>query len=231
MPPYPTRSYVRAHPSFQLDDGGEIATHSPTKRSPSKRSPSKRSPSKQSPTKRSQRKGAPSERPKVKVMTFPVLREGSVQPTPRTNDPTTPQTWNPPASEDLGRAPRKLKRASNVIGGGIDNSQSWLAARNGVRDDVSPLTSMAPGRLSILPEMAEDESIAQREYARLMKSREAAMVLQEQWERKEKENRTAAGLDSEHSMAVDQGASSAISSDYPATARGMRRTDTEEVFN
>ena len=191
MPPYPTRSYVRAHPSFQLNDGDEVATRSPTKRSPSKLSPSKRSPSKQSPTKRS----AAAKRPKVKVMTFPTLREGSVQPTPRTTDPTTPQTWNPPANEDLGRAPRKLKRSSNA--GGLGGSQSWLATRKGVQEDVSPLTSMATGRLSILPEMeVEDESITQ-EYPRLMKSRDA-------------------------------GASSTA---HPVIAPGLRRTDTEEVFN
>jgi len=164
-------------------------------------------------------------------MTFPTLREGSVQPTPRTSDPTTPQTWNPPASEDLGRAPRKLRRASNIIGGGIDSSQSWLAARKGVQEDVSPLTSLAPGGLSTLPEMeAEDESIMQREYTRLMKNREPTRKVQEQWERGEKESRITAGVSPETSMDVDQGASSAISSDYPATVRGFRRTDTEEVF-
>jgi hypothetical protein len=91
---------------------------------------------------------------------------------------------------------------------------------------------MAPGRLSILPEMeAEDESITQREYARLMKSRDAARRVQEQWERGEKENRVAAGPSPECSMDVDQGASSAVSSDYPATVRGVRRSGTEEVFN
>jgi len=161
-------------------------------------------------------------------MTFPVLREGSVQPTPRATDPTTPQTWNPPPNEDLGRAPKKLKRASGVMGG---DSQSWLAARKGVREDVSPLTSLAPGRLSTLPEMeAEDESVIQREYARLMKSRDAARRAHEKWE---KENQTAApGVEpSETSMDVDQGASSAISTDYPATVHGIRRTDTEELFN
>ena len=222
MPPYPTRSYVRAHPSFQLNDGSEVATQSPTKRSPSKRSPTKQSPYARSPTKRSQRNGAPSKRPEIKVMTFPALREGSVQPTPRTTNPTTPQTWNPPASEDLGRAPKKSRRASNVIGGGIDRSQSWLAARNGAHEDVSPLTSLAPGRLSILPEAeVEDENIMQREYTRLMKSRDATKRVQVQWEQENKEN----------SMDVDQGASSAGSSDYPATARGVKRTDTEEVFN
>lgn len=116
------------------------------------------------------------------------------------------------------------------MGGGIDNSQSWLAARQGIRDDISPLTSMAPGRLSILPEVeGEDEGIMQREYARLMESREAAKKVQERWERG-KENRLA-GANPENSMDVDQGASSAISSDYPATARGVRRVDTEEVFN
>src|SRR5882757_968602 len=147
MPPYPTRNYVRAHPSFQLNDGSEVATHSPTKRSPSKRSP----------TKGFQRNGAPSKRPQVKLTTFPVLREGSVQPTPQTTNPTTPQTYNPPASEDLRRAPKKLRRASNVIGGGGDDSQSWLGVRKGVREDVSPLSSLAPGKLSILPEMIEAE--------------------------------------------------------------------------
>jgi len=165
------------------------------------------------------------------VTTFPTLREGSVQPTPQVNDPTTPQTWNPPASEDLGRAPRKLRRASGAIGGGIDRSQSWLAARKGIQDDVSPLTSMAPGRLSILPEAeGEDEGIMQREYARLMENREAAKRVQERWERG-KENRIITGPDPENSMDVDQGASSAVSSDFPATARGVKRVDTEEVFN
>ncbi|KAF9648368.1 hypothetical protein BDM02DRAFT_3187227 [Thelephora ganbajun] len=165
-------------------------------------------------------------------MTFPILREGSVQPTPQTIDPTTPQTWNPPASDDLSRAPRKLRRASNVIGGGLDDSQSWLAGRRGVREDISPLTSLAPGRLPSLPEMeAEDESIMQREYARLMKGREAARKVQERWEQVEKENCTAMGLSPEASMDVDQEASSVPSPDYPATVRGLKRTDTDEVFN
>ena len=164
------------------------------------------------------------------MSTFPVLREGSVQPTPQTIDPTTPQTWNPPANEDLGRAPKKLRRASGGIGGGIDSSQSWLAARQGIRDDISPLTSMAPGRLSILPEVeGEGEGIMQREYAKLMESREASKRVQERWERG-KENRIA-GVDPEDSMDVDQGASSAGRSDHPATARVVRRIDTEEVFN
>ena len=84
---------------------------------------------------------------------------------------------------------------------------------------------MAPGRLSILPEMeGEDEGIMQREYARLMENREAARKVQERWERG-KENRA------EDNMAVDQGASSAVSSDYPVTARGVRRINTEEVFS
>lgn len=97
---------------------------------------------------------------------------------------------------------------------------------------MSPLTSLAPGRLSTLPEMeAEDESIMQREYTRLMKGSEATRKIQEQWERGEKENRIVAGASPETSMDVDQGASSAVSSDYPATVRGVRRTDTEEVFN
>lgn len=119
------------------------------------------------------------------------------------------------------------------MGGGFDDSQSWLAARKAVREDVSPLTSLAPGRLSTLPEMeAEDEGIIQREYARLMKSREAAKRVQEQWQRGEKENHIAVpDVSPEVSMDVDQGASSAVSTDYPATVRGVRRTDTEEVFN
>jgi len=78
---------------------------------------------------------------------------------------------------------------------------------------------------------AEDESIMQREYTRLMKGSEATRKIQEQWERGEKENRIVAGASPETSMDVDQGASSAVSSDYPATVRGVRRTDTEEVFN
>jgi len=90
---------------------------------------------------------------------------------------------------------------------------------------------MAPGRLSILPEVeGEDEGIMQREYARLMESREAAKKVQERWERG-KENRIIAGDNPESSMDVDQGASSAVSSDYPATTRGVRRVVTEEVFN
>jgi len=75
---------------------------------------------------------------------------------------------------------------------------------------------------------AEDEGITQREYGRLMKSREATRRAQD-WE--EKENRTAAGVSPETGMDVDQGASSAGSSNYPATVRGVKRTDTEEVFN
>lgn len=232
MPPYPTRSYVRAHPSFQLDGGDEIATGSPTKRSPTKRSPSRKSPSKQSPTKRSQRSIGVSKRPKVKVTTFPTLREGSVQPTPQTIDPTTPQTWGPPASQDLGWAPKKLKRAS-AVGVGNDGSKSWLAVHKGVTEDVSPLTSMAPGKLPTLPEMeVEDEPIMQREYVRLMNNRDTARKFQEQWGRENKENRTTADPNpGSSSMAIDQGASSAVSSDCPAAVRGVRRTDTEEIFN
>ena len=227
MPPYPTRSYVRAHPSFQLNDGSEVATQSPTKRSPSKRSPSKQSPSKRSPTKGSQRNTTTSKRPQVKVMTFPTLREGSVQPTPRTTDPITPQSWNPPASEDLSRAPKKLKRVSGVVG--VNDSQSWLAARQGVREDISPLTSLAPGRLPSLQEMdVEDDGIMQKEYTRLMKSREAT---RRGLERGEKENHIGPGVSPETGMDVDQGASSAASSDYPPTVRGIKRIDTEEVFN
>lgn len=115
-----------------------------------------------------------------------------------------------------------------MIGGGIDNSQSWLAERKGVQEDISPLTSMAPGRLSVLPEMVEDESVIQREYARLMKT---TRRVQEQWERGEKENLTVAGHNLENSMDVDQGASSAVSSDYPVTTGGVRRSGTEEIFN
>ena len=89
---------------------------------------------------------------------------------------------------------------------------------------------MAPGRLSILPEVeGEDEGIMQREYAKLMESRDAAKRVQERWERG-KENRIV-GVSPEDSMDVDHGASSAVSSDYPATARGVKRVDTEEVFN
>jgi hypothetical protein len=110
----------------------------------------------------------------------------------------------------------------------MGDSQSWLAARKGVQEDISPLTSLAP-RLPSLPEVeVEDEGVMQREYAKLMKSREATRRVQEQ---QEKENRTATGVSPETSMDVDQGASSAISSDYPATVRGVKRTDTEEVFN
>ncbi|KAF9788520.1 hypothetical protein BJ322DRAFT_640319 [Thelephora terrestris] len=226
MPPYPTRSYVRSHPSFQLNDGSDTLSpskRSPTKRSPSKQSPSRQSPNKQSPTKRSQRNDAPSKRPKVKVMTFPALREGSVQPTPRTTDPTTPHSWNPPANEDLSRAPRKLKRASRVIG---SDEGSWLATRKGDQEDVSPLTSLAPGRLSVLPEIGEaeeDMKITQREYVRLMRSREAIVKAWDQ-----KENRNAAGRSAETGMDVDQGVSPAIS---PAKVRGIKRVDTEELFN
>lgn len=119
------------------------------------------------------------------------------------------------------------------MGGGIDNSQSWLAERKGVRDDISPLTSLAPGRLPSLAEMeAEDEIIMQREYAKLMENREATTKrFQERLEREEKENRIAAGNNPETSMDVDQGASSSVRSDYPATVRGVKRTGTEEVFN
>jgi len=110
----------------------------------------------------------------------------------------------------------------------MNDSQSWLAARKGVREDVSPLTSLAPGRLSILPEMeAEDESVVQREYARLVESGEVVRRAYEQREREGKENHIAA----ESRMDVNQGASSAIGSDYPATARSVRRSDTEEIFN
>jgi hypothetical protein len=84
----------------------------------------------------------------------------------------------------------------------------------------------------MLPEAeAEDESIMQREYERLMKSREETRKLYEGREQAEKENRIAAGHSPGASMDVDQGASSAVSTDFPATVRGIRRTDTEEVFN
>jgi len=228
MPPYPTRSYVRSHPTFELDDGSGIATQSPSKRSSSGRSPYKRSPSKQSPNKRSQRGVIASKRPQIKVSTFATLREGSVQPTPRTTDPTTPQTLNPPTSEDLGRAPRKLKRASRIIGGGMERTESWLAERKGVRDDISPLTSLAPGRLPSLAEVeVEDEAIMQREYVKLMDSREAT---KRAWGR-EKENQEVGGVGSEVMKDVDQGASSAVSSGHPAPVHGLKRADTEEVFN
>lgn len=204
MPRYPTRSYLRAHPSFQLNDGSETL-------SPAKRSPSKQSPYKKSSAQRPGQSETPSKRPKPKVITLPILREGSIPPTPRTTDPTTPQTYNPPPREELARAPRKLRRATNVNGG---DDGSWLAVHKGVQGDVSPLTSFAPGRLSILPEAeVEDESVIQREYVNLMKSREEA--------RKEKENR----------IGIDQGASSeAVRAGYPATGRGIMRADTEEVF-
>ena len=228
MPPYPTRSYVRAHPSIQLSDGSEIATQSPSKRSSSGRSPYKRSPSKRSPNKRSQRGVTAPKRPQIKVSTFTTLREGSVQPTPRTIDPTTPQTLNPPTSEDLGRAPRKLKRASRAIDGGMERAESWLAERKGVRDDISPLTSLAPGRLPSVAEIeCEDEALMQREYLKLMDSREATKGA---WGR-EKENHDVGGVGSEVRRDFDQGASSSVNSGHPAPARGLRRADTEEVFN
>ena len=110
-----------------------------------------------------------------------------------------------------------MKRASRVIGAGMERAESWLAERKGVRDDISPLTSWAPGRLPTLAEVEiEDETLMQREYVKLMDSREAN---QRTWGR-EKENQD-----------VDQGASSAVSSGYPAPVRDLRRTDTEEVFN
>lgn len=75
---------------------------------------------------------------------------------------------------------------------------------------------------------AEDEGTMQKEYARLMKNREAARRAQEQ---QGKENRTATGASPDDSMDVDQGGPSAAGSDYPATVRCVKRTDTEEVFN
>lgn len=81
------------------------------------------------------RSGAPPERPKIKATTFPILREGSVQLTPRTADPTTPHGWNPPASEELARAPKKLKIASKAI---RRDEGSWLATCRGpVQEDIS----------------------------------------------------------------------------------------------
>ena len=78
----------------------------------------------------------------------------------------------------------------------------------------------------------EDEIVMQREYAKLMESREATTKrFQERRDREEKENRIVAGDDPEMRMDVDQEASSAISTDRPATIRGIERIDTEEVFN
>ena len=73
---------------------------------------------------------------------------------------------------------------------------------------------------------AEDEGTMQKEYARLMKNREAARRAQEQ--QQGKENRTATGVNPDDSMDVDQGGPSAAG---PAAARCVKRTDTEEVFN
>ena len=71
----------------------------------------------------------------------------------------------------------------------------------------------------MLPEVeVEDESIIQREYVNLMKGREVARNVYAQRGQTEKENVcTAAG----------PGAPSAVGD----TGRGVRRTDTEEVFN
>lgn len=76
---------------------------------------------------------------------------------------------------------------------------------------------------------AEDESIIQREYVRLMESREATRKARDR--REQEKNGIAVGVSSEAGMDVDQGASSIVSSDYPATVRGIKRTDTEELFN
>lgn len=79
---------------------------------------------------------------------------------------------------------------------------------------------------------AEDEIVMQREYTKLMESREGtARKFQEQWEREEKEKRVVAGGSLEKNMDIDQGTSSAVGSDYPATARGVKRSYTDEVFN
>lgn len=159
-------------------------------------------------------------------MTLPTFREGSVQPTPRATDPTTPQTFNMPTSEELVRAPRKLRRGSNVAGG---DDGSWLTTHREVREDVSPLTSFAPGGLSMLPEVeVEVESNIQGEYVSLMKSREEDRKVLE----REKENRTVGGPIVESTMGVNQAAnSSMVRADYPVRVRGVRRTDSEEVFN
>ena len=71
----------------------------------------------------------------------------------------------------------------------------------------------------------------QREYVSLMKSREIARTVYGQREQREKENRTAAGPTTGSSTDVNQRVSLTISAGYPATARSLRRIDTEEVFN
>lgn len=110
----------------------------------------------------------------------------------------------------------------------MERAGSWLAERKGVRDDISPLTSLAPGRLPSLAEVeVEDETLLQGEYVKLMDSREAT---KRAWGR-EKENQDFGGVDSEVRRDVDQGTSSAVRSGHPAPVRDLRRNDTEEVFN
>lgn len=116
-----------------------------------------------------------------------------------------------------------------MIGG---DDGSWLATQKGGQEDVSPLTSFAPGRLSILPEIREaedDSSVIQREYVKMIESREVARKV---FGRQEKENLTVAGPNVEaSSMDVDQDVSSTVYAENGVAARVITRTDTEEVFN
>lgn len=88
---------------------------------------------------------------------LPMLCEGSVQPTPRATDPTTPQGWNLPPSKELGWAPKK---------------------RRGPRE--KPAVTTGTGRRLMLSEAeVEDESTTlQQEYAKLMENRDA---MKRQW--------------------------------------------------
>jgi hypothetical protein len=84
----------------------------------------------------------------------------------------------------------------------------------------------------MLPEVeVEDESVMPTEYVALMKSHEVVRKVDEEWSQTEKEKDAFAGSIAEPGKDLDQGASSVVRADDPATVRGLRRTDTEEAFN
>lgn len=82
----------------------------------------------------------------------------------------------------------------------------------------------------MLPEAeVEDESTTlQREYTKLMENRDP---VKRRWGQMEKENHIAAGQSTEAGVDVDQVASSVVGTDHRPDTRGLKKIDTEEVFN
>jgi hypothetical protein len=86
----------------------------------------------------------------------------------------------------------------------------------------------------MLPEIREaeeDPNTIQREYMRSLESREVAKKAFERREQMGKENQIVGGLEAEISMDVDEGPSTIPGTKHATTVRGIRRTDTEELFN